>query len=159
MSFRVLIGIACTFLWSCTGGTDLSEPADQTTSTWYTVIERAEAIVACMQDRGVNAELVESFAVAYRPGYENVYDDCNAEIDKSMPFPPPMSDEESYQAWQQLAECIRDLGYLVDPAPSLDVWIEEKNENWDPYEYVGLESFGAVHEECPQPGLGLEPKQ
>lgn len=127
-----------------------------TSTTWYTVVERAEAIVACMREEGVDAELREPFGVSYAYGFEAVYDKCNEEIDRTMPF-PVLSEEESYAAWVEAADCLRRLGYDIAQAPSFEVWIEEGNENWDPYANVLGDSLGEVHAKCPQPGLGLEP--
>ena len=130
-----------------------------TSTTSYSVIERSEAVVVCMREAGINAELGEPFGVRYpdRPEAEQVYNTCAEEIDRTMPF-PVLSVEESYGAWLEAAECLRGLDIDVPPAPSLEVWREQGNERWDPYANVPLDFFGEIHEQCPQPGLGLVPR-
>lgn len=146
-------------LVACSGSGIETTTTQPTAATWYSVIERAEATVACMREEGVDAELSEPFGVLYPdlPGMENVYNQCSEKIDRTMPFPPPMSAEESYDAWREAADCLRELGFDIPPAPSIEVWREESNENWDPYDNIPIESFWDIHKKCPQPGLGLEP--
>lgn len=145
-------------LLACSSPAVETAPTAETSTTWYSVIERAEAMVVCMRAEGVNAALYEeSYGIGYpdNPAAEAAYNECSQEIDRTMPF-PVLSVEESYEAWLKAADCLRGHGIDVPAAPSLEVWREEGNENWQPYTYVPGESFWAIHEQCPQPGLGLE---
>lgn len=123
-------------------------------STWFNAAERAEAVVECLREHGVGADIENSIGVRLTGDDGGAYETCSRNVDTLMPPPPIMDDDESYTAWAKAAECIRKLGFPVPPTPSFEVWVDEKGANWNPYDDLG-EAFWEVHARCPQPGLGL----
>lgn len=134
-----------------------------TSTTWYSMAEKAELTVQCMRDRGINARVTESgIGIEYptEPAAQLAADECSTEIDARYPDPPPLSMEELYDAVLEGAECLRSLGIDVPSPPTFDAFSEaESVDRWWPWDYIPLQmDFSAVHRQCPQPGLGPTPQ-
>src|SRR5690606_7917850 len=110
----------------------------------------AEALAACVRDKGWDAEpqrdgsVIYSFPEEQRDQFTADRDACNEELGANEP-PPPMNEDDAeamFDALLETAECVRGLGYPVDEPPSRQAAVEALmqpiiNLGWDPYEHAG----------------------
>lgn len=114
-------------------------------------VEAARAIANCLRDRGFAAEVATG--VDGQPGIdipvggqgpqamEDAFKACQNElttagvIEPAPRFSPPRL-ERLYRDYQDAAACLKDLGYDVPEAPSLEVFIETNAAAWDPFSNV-----------------------
>lgn len=171
---RLAVTVLLVALTACTGqagGTTTN--LDVTTTTWYSIAEKAELIVACIQARGFQAEVYEigvwlKFG-GQQEAAERAHDECSDEIDARYPDPPLLSDREAYDAHLEAADCLRALGIEISDPPTFEAWADSRNApvsedglgqpQWTPHsEIPDSADFWALHRKCPQPGLGLTPE-
>ena len=155
----VLIATACAEGVEAEPTTNPASPP----TTWYSMAEKAELIVACIRERGFRAEVSEGIGIhLYYDGQEEAAerasDECAAMVDEGYPDPPPLSDREYYDALLASAECLEAEGVTVSEPPTFATWVDSGHA-WTPFSDIGLdEDFWALHRKCPQPGLGLTPE-
>ena len=150
---------------ACAAGVE-AEPTTNpvsTPTTWYSMAEKAELIVACIRERGFRAEVSEGIGIhLYYDGQEEAanqaHAECSDDVDARYPDPPPLSDREYYDALLASAECLEAEGVTVSEPPTFATWVDS-GRMWSPFLDIGLdEDFWALHRKCPQPGLGLTPE-
>jgi hypothetical protein len=155
----VLIATACAEGVEAEPTTNPASPP----TTWYSMAEKAELIVACIRERGFRAEVSEGIGIRlYYDGQEEAAerasDECSAMVDEGYPDPPPLSEREYYDALLAAAECLEVEGVAVSDPPTFETWVES-GRTWSPFNDIGLDDdFWALHRKCPQPGLGLTPE-
>jgi hypothetical protein len=84
--------------------------------------------------------------------------ECWEEVEQRYPPPPPLSHEEQYNYYVEVAECLRDLGYDIPKAPSLESYVDQKSAEepsidlWDPYRILfmrGVDTYAIQRDKCP----------
>lgn len=151
-----------------------SQPRQASTTTWYSIAEKAALFVACFQERGFQAELYEEIGIMMDLGdqpeaAQRAENECWDEIDARYPDPPRLSDREAYDALLEAAECLRAEGIAVSDPPTFEAWADSRNApvsedglgqpQWHPHSEIPVSAdFWALHRRCPQPGLGLTPE-
>lgn len=126
--------------------------------------DRIILVVECMEDQGIPAELVPPDGIRHLvppdqlAQSEAAAEQCLAEVDQRYPRTPPPTKEEEYNAQNEVAECLRENGYEIPPAPTLETWIDSfsdpSQDPWLPYAFLprlGREAWAEVSKLCPQP--------
>lgn len=127
--------------------------------------ERIDLVVACVREQGFNAASYEGYGVRIEAASDaqveaasRVEGECWEEVDERYPAPPPLSHEEQYYYMLDVAECLRELGYDIPEAPSLDAYIDQISPSnttgnfWDPYYILsrrGVNTYEIEREKCP----------
>lgn len=139
--------------------------------------EKAEAVAACMRDRGFAAEVIEggggTWGVrhgsdpAQAEADEAAYEACDAELGAAGETAYDARFDYDYKLW--LAECLRSEGFDIPDPPTYDAWAEAVDDpaNWSPYVFVNIDAlirdgqFDSLTYRCPQvAGTGrLDPYQ
>lgn len=167
-----LVPLALVVVMASCSGRATDRPAQASTTTWYSIAEKAELIVACIQERGFQAEVYEIGVLLHYGGQqeaaERAHAECSEEIDARYPDPPRLSDREMYDALLEAAECLRAEGIAVSDPPTFEAWVDSRNPPmsevvvnppWSPHAEIPVDAdFWALHRKCPQPGLGLTPE-
>ncbi|GBD85155.1 hypothetical protein BMS3Abin02_01559 [bacterium BMS3Abin02] len=114
-------------------------------------VEAMQAIASCLRDRGFAAEVATGGGI--QPGIdipvggqepqamEDAFEACQSELTAAGVIEPvsrfsPTRLERLYRDYQDAAACLRDLGYDVPEAPSLEAFIETNAAAWDPFSDV-----------------------
>ena len=128
--------------------------------------ERAEWRAHCMEELGLPAEAVgsgEDWVLVYRApaGRESDFDEaaeaCEAEAVGRFGDPPRPSLGQIYAGFLDAAECLRKVGYDIEPAPSLETFTDDYNVGksfWNPYSLLPLvdqDEWERLNDECPKP--------
>lgn len=126
--------------------------------------ERVDLVVACVEERGFQASSYEGFGVtieaagdAQLDAASEVEGDCWDVVDARYPPPPPMSTEDNYYYMVDVAECLRELGYDIPEAPTVEAYVDQMSANtvagfWDPYATLsrqGVDIWQLQREDCP----------
>lgn len=127
--------------------------------------ERIDLVVACIRDRGFEASSARGFGVRVEYAGEDqaeiatrVEGECWEEVEQRYPLPPPLSHEDRYYYLLDVANCLRDLGYDIPEAPSLEAYVDQMSAEepsidlWDPYRILsmrGVDTYAIQREECP----------
>jgi len=127
--------------------------------------ERIDLVVACVEERGFEASSYRGFGVRIEyAGKEQeeiatrAEGECWEEVEQRFPAPPPLSHEERYYYMLDVAECLRDLGYDIPEAPSLEAYVDQMSADrpsidlWDPYSILmgrGVDTYAIQREQCP----------
>lgn len=153
---------------------DETQPSSQT-EYYEHMNDWADRYVQCLRDRGVDARIVvqedglPSISPAVAPGtdpselWNGMLDPACIESAGEPPELPAATEDfkvAAYQLASEQAECLRQNGYVVSEAPSLEQWVEEwDGARWDPVGEAG-ENGHDVFEltaACPDPtGLTIE---
>lgn len=172
------VGLVAVILTVACGGPAADEAGSTTnlgvtTTTWYSIAEKAALFVACFQERGFQAEVYEEIGIRMDLGdqpeaAQRAEDECWDEIDARYPDPPRLSDREAYDALLEAAECLRAKGIAISDPPTFEAWVDSRipsaseelvNPPWHPHSEIPVSAdFWALHRKCPQPGLGLTPE-
>lgn len=135
------------------------------TTTWYSLAEKAGFIVDCLRSRGIEAEVHQEVGIMYdtrgQPeAAQRAMDECSTEVDAKYSDPPRLSMEALYKASLIGADCLRALGIDVPSAPTFGAFADSQSSNrWYPWDHIPLAmDFSDVNQKCPQPGLGLTPE-
>ncbi|WP_293694925.1 hypothetical protein [uncultured Agrococcus sp.] len=137
--------------------------------------EWAEDFVQCLRDKGVDARVVTqedgsvSVDPAYAPGtdFDELWNglldpDCIEAAGEPPELPAATEDFKiaAYELISEQAECLRENGYVVGDAPSVDEWIEQwDGARWDPVGEAGENGYDIFEltEHCPDPtGIEIE---
>lgn len=155
--------IVALLMAACSGG---SGPTPSEADTAYlSYPERIDLVVACVREHGFEATSYEGFAVSIEAAGNAQLDaaslvevECWEDVEARFPAPPPLSQEEQYSYMLQISDCLRDLGYEVPQAPSVDAYVEQAfgedapDELWDPYSTLsrqGANIWELQRESCP----------
>lgn len=127
--------------------------------------ERIDLVVACVEEQGFEASSARGFGVRVEYAGEEqgevatrVEGECFEEIEQRFPLPPPLSHEEQYHYMLDVAQCLRDLGYDIPQAPSLEAYVDQRSAEepsidlWDPYFILsgrGVDTYAIQRESCP----------
>ena len=118
-----------------------------------------EAMVACMADAGFDMTFdgVVSFVVD-DPGphvgeFDTAMTRCQEQVELVYPPPRRLRREEAYRVKLQVADCLRELGFDIPQAPSLESFLDSWERGpWDPYRFVSVppERWVELNRICPQ---------
>ncbi len=126
--------------------------------------ERVDLVVACIREDGFEAANYQGFGVyvEHGPGQEDVATrvegQCWEEVEARFPAPPPLTLEEHYFYMLDVAACLRDLGFDIPDAPTLETYVDQAESQtvsedfWDPYAYLsrrGVDTYALQRESCP----------
>lgn len=132
-------------------------------------LDQVEALLACIQDRGLAVTL--DTTLRNQPGieydnrvvdaaeYERTSEACKAELTEQGVWPPaPVVDraflEGFYTDLVETKTCLEDEGYAISEPPSLDAFVESEGRTWHPYgdlPPLGPEELDRLLGVCPQP--------
>ena len=122
-------------------------------------IEYANWKAACYAEFGIPARVVGPghLELPYPPEQEAAANEAHLvceqrAVDEGViadpMYHPPERLRLWYRAYVEVAyECLVENGFPVDPPPSMEVWVEEFPDTWDPFAIVG-DQADAV-EKCP----------
>lgn len=164
MARQLGLGIAVVMLLSgCSAGS--APTTSQASGEYLSYPERIDLVVACVEERGFEASSVGGFGVRVDYAGEEQAEaaakaegECWEEVEQRFPAPPPLSHEERYYYMLDVAKCLRDLGYDIPEAPSLDAYVDEMSAQvpsidlWDPYRSLsdqGVDTYEIQREHCP----------
>lgn len=138
----VAVGLVVS-LGACGGTAGDSEPR-QHRGEYLPYADRIDMVVERLGERGFEASSYEGFGVAILDDAQaelaqRAEGECWDEVEELFPSPPPLSLEEGYYYKLDIAECLRDLGYDIPPAPTLETYLDQaaaQSDLWDPYSVV-----------------------
>ncbi|WP_395245564.1 hypothetical protein ACGGZK_07045 [Agromyces sp. MMS24-K17] len=133
----------------------------------------AEAMSSCLQEHGWDSKANDdgSFDTEVRPEQAEPYEHDRKACAEETGYaddPEPLSREQLAAWYGELlvtAECVRGLGYDIEEAPSVQVFIDqfeggELDGLWGPYPNgISATAFEQLESECPQPGADDTPAQ
>lgn len=155
--------VGAALITSCTIGT--SGETVTTNVTPGETVTYVEELVQCLRTGGADVNVVNSvtFSATVGPGQteeqlQSLYEACRTE---AGPPPERRTDPETakrvYVAYQQIVECLDELGYAVPEAPSEEVFVDRfvaGEDTWHPYngletQITSLEEQIRVEQLCP----------
>lgn len=104
-------------------------------------VEIMKGLVACLRDQGFPAffddregmEMEGQLTVEESVRLAGVQEGCLAGL--NLPAERPLDSEElreRYEFFRKAATCLEDVGWTIEEAPSLEVWIEQWPDAWQP---------------------------
>jgi len=123
-----------------------------------------ELIVQCANDRGIAARLIppgdghslSDVPISQHVHARSVLDACRAGLNLPPPEPPTREVIEAEYAYQlEVAQCLRDEGYAIPEASSLEAFVAgyATGDIWLPYSFVHTTSqaeWNRLQVACPQ---------
>lgn len=144
---HLMLSIAAVGVLAACSGENSPTPVRADTE-YLAFVERIDLVVACVEEHGFEASSYEGFGVMIDAASEQQLDvasriegECWEEVEQRFPAPPPLSIEETYYYMLDVADCLRDLGYDIPEAPSVETYVDQsaaQSDMWDPYTHLGL---------------------
>ncbi len=118
-----------------------------TTAVGLSAAEWTDKIASCLEAGGAKVDRSNPLTVGAQAGtgmsedtMASLYNRCRSE---AGPVPPPRSDAafagRTYDGYLAAADCLRGLGYRIDPAPSRQAFIDSFGTDgggWNPYQSI-----------------------
>jgi hypothetical protein len=141
---RLVVAVGLVVALGACGGTAGDSGTRRHTGDYLPYADRIDLVVECLGERGFEASSYEGFGVAIPDDAQaelaqRAEGECWDEVEELFPSPTPLSLEEGYYYKLDIAECLRDLGYDIPPAPTLETYLDQaaaQSDLWDPYSVV-----------------------
>lgn len=147
----------------------LAGPIDAEFARFVTATEWASVQVACLEKKGIPAEVNSQGGVTYGdiPAEQGAAQSrASAECEASYPIDPrfnmvlPRKRAEAQYRFlaDTVAPCVEAMGYAITPAPSLETWLDEyytRGRAWDPFSeaatqmQLGGSQLDELYQRCP----------
>lgn len=119
---------------------------------------RDQARAQCLREKGFDVELLEGGGVGMGLPREQVdaFQAANDECDEALGFQTrPLGEDELrelYASYMNSAQCLREKGYEIGQAPSLQEFIDGfATSPWTPWLDLPAEQVITAIDECPMP--------